>query len=252
MPLQNLHGKIALVTGASSGIGEAIVRILAEQGVRVVLSARRESRLQGMADDLRRAGTDVLVLPADVRDCDALQSVFRSIRKEWGGVDILINSAGLGRVAPLVSGATDAWREMLEVNVLALAVCTREAIQDMRDRSGHGHIIHIASMSGHRVPEGTGGMYSATKHAVKAMTEALRRELRAVNSPIRISSVSPGFVETEFAKVMTGSAELAQQTYTRYPCLQPSDVARTVLHMLTQPEHVEIHDVLIRPTAQVS
>lgn len=252
METGSLAGKVALVTGASSGIGEEVAKALAERRVRLALTARRKDRLLDLATRLRAQGGEVLVLPADARDCDALVSVFRAVRETWGGTDILINSAGLGRVAPLMSGETDAWREMWEVNVLALAVCTREAIEDMTARGKRGHIIHIGSMSGHRVPDGTGGMYSATKHAVKAMTEALRRELRAKDSPIRVSSISPGFVETEFAAVMTGSAERAQATYSRYPCLQSTDVAQTVLHVLTQPDHVEIHDVLMRPTAQPS
>ena len=247
-----LAGQTALVTGASSGIGEAIAHGLANAGARVVVTARRADRLNALARALDDSPGGGLALPADARDESQLVAVFDEVRRRWDGVDILVNSAGLGRVAPLMSGDTEAWREMLEVNVLALAVCTREAIQDMRRRGDRGQVVHVSSMSGHRVPTGTGGMYSATKHAVRAMTEALRRELRAQESQIRVAAVSPGYVETEFAAVMSGSEERARATYARFACLQPVDVCEAVLHILRQPPHVEINDVLMRPTAQPS
>ena len=247
-----LKGRIALVTGASSGIGAAVAESLSRAGAKVAITARRQARLDALAQAVSNQGGEVLSLPADMRDSTQIREVFESIRQRWGGVDILVNSAGLGRVAPLADGPMEAWREMLEVNVLALAICTREAVQDMRSKGNRGQIIHISSMSGHRVPTGAGGMYSATKHAVRAMTEALRRELRAEDSQIRVAAVSPGYVETEFAEVMTGSSASAQATYSRFPCLQPVDVAATVMHILEQPAHVQIHDVLMRPAAQPS
>ncbi len=252
MHRQEWGHRVALVTGASSGIGAAIARRLAEMGMKVAITARRADRLQAVAAEIEGKGGECMSLCLDVRDEDAVLSAFDEIRSNWGGVDVLINSAGLGRVAPLMSGDTEAWREMLEVNVLSLAVFTREALADMRRRGDCGHIIHISSMSAHRVPTGTGGMYSATKHAVRAMTEALRRELRAQESGTRITAVSPGFVETEFAEVMLGDAEAAEAVYARYPCLQSDDVANTVQHILEQPPHVQIHDVLMRPHQQDS
>jgi len=162
-----------------------------------------------------------------------------------------VNNAGLGHQSPLVSGRTEHWREMLEVNVLGLCICTREAIQDMRRRGDDGHVIHVSSMSAHRVARG-GGVYSATKFAVRSLTEGLRQELRELHSGIRVSALSPGFVETGFAEHYQGRAEAAHETYSRYPVLQPDDMARAVRWILSEPPHVQIHDVLIRPTQQPS
>ncbi len=252
MGIERWRNKVALVTGASAGIGEAVALALSEVGMKVALTARREDRLKAIADQISRRGGDVIVLPGDARDSGQIENVCRTLRDEWGGIDVLINSAGLGRVAPLLSGSADAWKEMFEVNVIGLSVFTREAIGDMRAHGDQGYVIHISSMSGHRVPDGTGGMYSATKHAVRALTEALRRELRTAGSRIRVSAISPGFVETEFAEVMSGSKQTAQQVYARFPCLQPDEIAAQVVHLLSQPEHVQIHDVLLRPLEQPS
>lgn len=244
---QPLKGRVALVTGASSGIGRAVAEALLERAVRVALLARRRDRLEDIA--AKHPREQVLVCPADLRSEDEITSAFEAIRAVWGGVDILVNAAGLGRRAPLVSGSTDAWREMLEVNVLGLCICTRAALQDMRARGDDGHVVHVSSMSGHRVPGGS-GVYAATKYAVRALTEGLRKELRELESKIRVTAVSPGFVETEFAERYHGSAKAAAHTYGRFKVLQADDVASTILHALEAPAHVAIHDILMRPTEQ--
>ena len=244
--------KIALVTGASSGIGRAIAIRLAKSHYRVLMTARRLQRLNALRDELLDAGHSVDVYQADLRNEVELDGLFSFIKERYGCLDVLVNNAGLGRNASLLEGETDAWREMFDVNVIALSVCTRNAVQLMRKAGDSGQIIHVSSMSGHRVPTGTGGMYSATKHAVRALTEALRRELRALESSIKVTAISPGFVETEFAEVMSGSRDTADAVYARYPCLQPDDIASTVMHILAQPDYVQIHDVLVRPTQQPS
>ncbi|MEO1299694.1 MAG: SDR family NAD(P)-dependent oxidoreductase, partial [Cyanobacteria bacterium J06636_16] len=205
---------VALVTGASSGIGQAIARTLAQEGYRMALCARRRDRLETLKDELAATGADVLMHATDLRQESEILALFQTIRQTWGGVDVLINNAGLGRKAPLMSGETEAWREVLDVNVMALCICTREAIQDMRQRGDRGHIIHISSLSGHRVPS-TSGMYAASKFAVRALAEGLRRELREANSQIRISSVSPGLAETEFAEKYHASSAIAEEVYGR-------------------------------------
>ena len=239
-----------MVTGASAGIGEAVATALAAAGMKVALTARRGSRLNELAAAIEAAGGEALACPADARDEGALLGVFDAVRRAWGGVDVLVNNAGLGRVASVSSGATAAWREMWEVNVLALSICTREALADLERRGEEGHIIHISSLSGHRVPEGTGGMYSATKHAVRALTEALRRELHAAGRGTRVTAISPGNVETEFAEVMLGDADAAEALYGRYPCIQVEDIAEAVRYVLAQPSAVQVHDILLRPTRQ--
>jgi NADP-dependent 3-hydroxy acid dehydrogenase YdfG len=143
----------------------------------------------------------------------------------------------------------NAWREVLDVNVLALSLCTKEAVSDMRKRGDNGYVIHISSMSAHRIPTGS-GMYSASKFAVRSLTEGLRQELYDIRSGIRVSAISPGFVETEFAEVYSGSKEIAAQTYSRYRVLDAVDIAEQALFLLKSPLHVQIHDILVRPTEQ--
>ncbi len=242
---------VALVTGASSGIGRAIAQRLAQEGYRLAICARRQDRLDQLVQELGDRGAEILTQTVDLRQESEILQLFEKIRSTWGGVDVLVNNAGLGHREPLMSGQTEAWREMLEVNVLALSICTREAVQDMRDRGDTGHIIHISSMSGHRVP-GSSGMYAASKFAVRALTEGLRQELRAAHSGIRISSISPGFVETEFAEKFNQSAAKAQEVYSQFPVLQPQDIANAVWYILSQPDYVQIHDLLLRPTQQNS
>lgn len=242
-----LEERVALVTGASSGIGRAVAKGLLERGAKVALLARRRDRLEEVASGV--SAERALVCPADLRREAEIRGAFERARAAWGGVDVVVNAAGLGRRAPLVEGPADAWREMLEVNVLGLCICTQEGLRDMRRRGDDGHVVHISSMSGHRVP-GASGVYAATKHAVRALTEGLRKELRALGSQIRVTAVSPGFVETEFAEVYHGSSEAAERTYGRFPVLQAQDVAAAVLHALEAPPHVAIHDILMRPTEQ--
>lgn len=247
--LSRWNERVALVTGGSSGIGRAVAAALVHAGMRVAACARRLDRLESLQAQLGDAGVRLLPIRADVRREEDILDMFAQVRERWGGVDVLVNGAGLGHAAPLMSGATEHWREMLEVNVLALCVCTREAITDMRHRNVAGHVIHISSMSAHRVPPGS-GMYGATKYAIRSLTESLRKELREIDSPVRITAVSPGFVETEFAAHYHKSEDAARATYGQYPVLQPKDVAGAVLYALSQPEHVQIHDILMRPTAQ--
>lgn len=242
---------VAMVTGASSGIGRAIALKLAQEGYRLALGARRLERLEELATELQALGEEVLIQAVDLRQESDILAFFQAIRQRWGGVDVLINNAGLGHKQSLLDGDTEAWRDMLEVNVLALCICTREATRDMRQRGGKGHVVHISSMSGHRVPGGS-GVYSATKFAVRSLTEGLRQELRQAGLDIRVSSISPGFVETEFAAQYHQSQEKADALYSQFPVLQPEDIANTVAYILTQPDHVQIHDVLMRPTQQQS
>ncbi len=245
--MKRWRGEVALVTGASSGIGAAVVHRLLESGLRVAALARRQERLLALAETY---GTDrVLPLTADLRREDDILAAFTQLDDRWGPPRVLVNNAGLGRSAPLLSGPSEAWREMLEVNVLALAICTREAVRRMREASDRGHVFHISSMAAHRVPPGS-GVYSATKFAVRSLTEGLRQELRTAGSRIRVTAISPGFVETEFASVFHGRPEASEETYGQFKVLEAVDVADALLHALSAPPHVQIHDILLRPTEQ--
>ena len=241
----DLRDRSVVVTGASSGIGAALVRTLAAAGARVTMGARRLDRLEALTREL---GDGVVPVRTDMRvEADVVRLV-ATARERFGGVDALVNNAGLGRNAPVSSAATELWREMLETNVLGLLVATREAIQDMERRGVAGQIVHVSSMAAHRVPGPDSGVYAGTKFAVRAITEGLRQELRARKSPIRVSCVSPGYVETEFAQVFVGPDATA--TRPDITMLAADDVARAVVWILSQPPHVEVHDVLVRPTAQ--
>lgn len=251
--VERWRGRVALVTGASSGIGQAIAERLAiTEGMKVAICARRSDRLAELRKAIRALRSDAEVLPiaCDLRDEAAILTMFQAIRARFGGVDVLINNAGVGLRAPLLSGTTEHWRTMLELNVLALCICTREAIADMRARGDAGHVVHIASMASHRVPPGS-GVYSASKFAVRSLTEGLRLELREAGSDIRVTAISPGYVETEFAQNYAhGDPEHARATYSRFPVLQGADVADMVAYALRAPAHVQIHDLLVRPTRQ--
>ena len=245
------YKEIALVTGASSGIGMAIAKKLSTLGMKVILMARRETKLQHLAGEINSQGGSAAIYPTDLRNTQLLERRFDEIKDHHGPIRLMVNNAGLGHYAPLISGETEYWRNMLEVNVLATCVCTRESVRHMRQHGDWGQVVHISSMSAHRVPEGS-GVYSATKFAIRSLTESLRKELRDLESSIRIASISPGFVETEFAAHYHRSEEKAEQLYKQYPVLQPDDIAQSLLYILSQPQHVEVHDLLLRPTQQTN
>jgi NADP-dependent 3-hydroxy acid dehydrogenase YdfG len=244
-------GRTAVVTGASSGIGAAIARRLLTEGLAVVGCARRRERVAAVLEAVDPEGSRSLAVACDVADEEAVREAFAAARARFGGVDVLVNNAGLGHAGRLADGRLDDWREMLDVNVLGVCLCTREAIADMRARGGPGQIIHVGSMAGQRVPPGA-GFYAATKHAVRALTEALRLELREAGDPIRIGAISPGFVETGFAEHYHKSAAKARETYAQFTVLTPDDIAEAVVYMMACPDHVQVHDILLRPTEQPS
>ena len=242
--------EVALVTGASSGIGWGIAVALGRAGMKVAVTGRRKEQLQKLLAVLNDNEVEGLAIPVDFSREEDIVQVFERIRSEWGGVRVLINNAGLGYQEDLAQGSAESWREMLNVNVLALTLCMQEAIKDM-EPAGAGQIINISSVAGHRVPLGKQfGMYSATKHAVKALTEAMWGELAAKGSPIKIGTISPGLVETEWhAKAFADEAR-AQQRYAEIQSLQPEDIADVVCFLLSTPGHVQINEITLRPIGQ--
>jgi NADP-dependent 3-hydroxy acid dehydrogenase YdfG len=244
-----LEGKVALVTGASSGIGRAVALKLAFAKMKVAVAARRARKLEELAAAIKSSGTESLPVTVDLKDEEQLRASIAGVNRALGPIDVLVNAAGLGHVAPLASGKAAHFREMLEVNVLGLAVATREVVAGMLKHGTAGHIVHISSMSGHRVQTGA-GMYAATKHAVKALTEGLRLELRESASPIRVTSISPADTDTGFFAAMYRSKKEAAKRRPGYRMLDPGDVADAVLYALTAPPHVEIHDIKLRPIDQ--
>jgi NADP-dependent 3-hydroxy acid dehydrogenase YdfG len=250
-PPVSLQGKKALVTGASSGIGQAIAMALSREGSAVALLARREERLSALSDAIGAAGGIAYGIPVDLSRTDLAQDAVHMAASSLDGLDIVINAAGVARQAKLTDGLIEDWKTMLEVNVLALSIVTREALPYLP--ADGGHIVNISSMSGHRVP-GKGGFYAATKFAVRALTEGLRQELRAAGNLTRVSSISPGFVDTELLDEYfnSGGNDRAKYEAIDYPILQPGEIADLVIHQLKMPATAEVTDILVRPTAQAS
>ncbi len=242
-------GKVTLVTGASSGIGTAVARRLRKAGMRVAVAARRESRLQALAEELGEE--DTLVVPVDLTREDDIARMFDRIRARFGGVDVLVNNAGVGYSLPLLSDSTEKWREMLELNVLALCICTRHAVADMRARGAEGHVFHLSSLGAHRVTPGS-GVYGASKVAVRWLTESLRIELHELGAPIRVTAVSPGFVESEFHEKYYQSREKALELYATQKSLSADDITDAIEYALGAPAHVQVHDIIIRSRTQRS
>jgi NADP-dependent 3-hydroxy acid dehydrogenase YdfG len=250
--MERWKGKVALVTGASYGIGEATARDLAREGMKIVLTARSADRLEALRSELADDGAEVLIVPADLAKEGEIHRLFAEVRQAWGGVDVLINNAGLGLRGTYAEQDPQDWRTMLDINVFALSVCTQEALRDMESRP-EGHIINVSSIAGHRVPPGSDNpYYSATKHAVKAITDGLRTELVARKSKVRVAMISPGMVETNFHEVATGGAGDSAAHYSRYRVLDAADVSDVIVYMLSTPPHVAIHDVVMRSNEQVN
>lgn len=243
-----LNGRIALVTGASSGIGEATALELARQGAKVAVAARRHERLQALAERLAGLGAEPLVLAADLADEAAAQRVVKEAEAHFGRLDILVNNAGVMYLEPVAEADLGRWRHMLELNVLGLIASTQAALAGMRARRD-GHIVNIASTAG-RVANPNAAAYSATKFGVVAFSEALRREVYKDN--IRVSVIEPGVVETELrdhiGHAATKDALNAWAGGMRQ--LQSQDVAEAIAFCVSRPPHVNVNEVLMRPTDQ--
>ncbi|XP_061182578.1 dehydrogenase/reductase SDR family member 11-like isoform X1 [Saccostrea echinata] len=247
-------GRVALVTGASVGIGAAITRALVKHGMKVVGCARNVQQIEAIKNELKSEKGQLIPVKCDLTKEEEILSMFGRIQDELGGVDVCINNAGLAHNSPLLSGSTADWRNMLDVNVLALCICTKEAFQQMqKNKVDDGHIFLINSMSGHRVIRNPGGhFYSATKYAVSGLLEGIRNELTQLETHIRVTSVSPGLVATEFQQRMHKSEEKGKAICSHFKCLEADDLADAVLYALSAPPHVQIHDILLRPTEQMS
>lgn len=232
--MTSLQGKTLLVTGASSGIGQALCELLVERGANVLGVTRRPSALS----------EDVSPILADLTQREQVSSIFQGL----GKIDGLVNCAGTAYLSRIIDGNPADWEEMWRVNVMALALCCQLSLKHF-PASG-GRIVNVSSMSGHRVPP-SGGFYAPTKFAVRAITDALRAELKSVKSPIQVACVSPGFVDTPLLdSYFLGREQSLAQTRAAMKMLEPSDVAWAVLTILEAPAHVEIGDILMRSAEQ--
>jgi NADP-dependent 3-hydroxy acid dehydrogenase YdfG len=241
-----LEGRVAVVTGASSGIGEATVRALSGAGASVALGARRADRLQSIADSL--AGP-ALVREVDVTDEEQARAFIEAAGDELGGVHILVNNAGVMLLGPVADADTEEWRRMIAVNLLGLLYCTHAALP-LIERSGGGDIVNISSVAGRRADAGA-AVYNMTKFGVHAFSEALRQE--ALHAGIRVTTVAPGFVDTELQGHSTNplvrrATERAREEIGEV--LRAEDIADEIVHTVTRPRHVCVNEVLVRPTNQ--
>jgi NADP-dependent 3-hydroxy acid dehydrogenase YdfG len=244
-----LDGKVAAVTGASSGIGAATAKALAGAGAAVALGARRVDRLEALASGIDESGGHALAIELDVGKEQSANAFVAEAKSQLGGLDILVNNAGVMLLGPVEGAPTDQWRTMVNVNVLGLLYCTHAALPVMRE-AGSGHIVNISSVAGRSANAGS-AVYNLTKFGVGAFSEALRQEVSPAG--IRTTIIEPGFVDTELQghnehpAVREGIEKMRQALP---EVLQAEDIAGAILYAVTQPQRVDVNEVLIRPTGQ--
>lgn len=243
--------KIAFITGASAGIGEACARVLAREGYDLLLAARRIDRMEVLADDLTAAyGVQTHLLALDVREVGDVFTSFDNLPEQWKKVDVLVNNAGLSQgLNPIHEGDIGDWDRMIDTNIKGLLYVTRAVVPLMAARR-HGHIINIGSIAGKEVYP-NGNVYCATKHAVDALTKGMRIDL--LDKHIKVTAIHPGMVETEFSEVrFKGDAKRAAAVYEGIEPLVANDIAEAVWFAVSRPKHVNVNDMLIMPTMQAS
>ncbi len=246
-----IKGKIVFITGASAGIGAATALAFAEEGARLLLAARRKDKLASVAAEcLARGAESVHELALDVRNQPAVARAIESLPAEWKAIDVLVKNAGLSRgLEKLYTGSVEDWEEMIDTNVKGLLYVTRAVVPGMVERDS-GHVVNLGSTAG-EVTYPNGAVYCATKAAEKAINDGLRQDL--LGTSIRVTSVNPGMVETEFSQVrFRGDQERAAKVYQGLQPLAATDVADAILWAVTRPSHVNIAHVLLTPVAQAN
>lgn len=243
-----ITGKVAVITGASSGIGFATALALSRAGAKVAIGARREDKLAELADVIQGEGGSVLYKKLDVTkrsDCEAFAA---AVLDEWGSIDVLVNNAGLMPLSFFQNLKIDEWDRMVDVNLKGVMYCTAAVISHMKEKKS-GHIINISSVAG-RIVFPSGSVYCATKHAVTALSEGLRQEF-STRSNIRVTCIEPGVVDTELNTTITDEALASFVKKTKeMASLRAEDIASAIVYSVDAPSHVNINEVLIRPTTQ--
>ncbi|MEN5342234.1 SDR family oxidoreductase [Achromobacter mucicolens] len=241
--MQERQSKVVLITGASSGIGEAAARLLAAQGHRVYVGARRTDRLETLVQEIRAKGGTAAFRALDVTSAEDMQAFVRGAEAAFGPVDVIVNNAGVMPLSPLSSLKVDEWDRMIDVNIRGVLHGIAAVLPGM-ERQGHGQMINVSSIGGLSVSP-TAAVYCATKFAVRAISDGLRQE----TSKIRVTVVCPGVVESELADTITDdTARVAMQSFRRV-ALHPDAIARAIAYAIEQPDDVDVSEVVVRPTA---
>lgn len=242
-----VNGKVVVITGASSGAGEAAARLLSTQGATLVLGARRAERIQALADELKAKGGKALAVPTDVTDCAQVKNLVDSAIKGYGRVDVILNNAGLMPHSPLERLKIEDWDRMIDVNLKGVLYGIAAVLPYMKEQKS-GHIINTSSVAGHKVRPGS-AVYAATKTAVRVISEGLRQEVKPYN--IRTTVISPGAMKTELADSIT-EPDVAEgvRKFTEMIGVSAETFANIVSFVISQPEDVDINEILFRPTRQ--
>lgn len=244
----NIKDKVIVITGASSGLGLAAARLLSEQGAYVVLGARRSERLQQLADELNHSGLRALAIATDVTVRAEVKNLVDSAVKTFGRVDVMVNNAGIMPISALERLKVEDWEQTVDVNLKGVLYGIAAALPHMQ-RQMSGHFVNVSSVAGHKIM-GNGAVYSATKHAVRALSEGLRQEVKPWN--IRTTIVSPGAVDTELPGSIT-EADMAQgmQGFYQATAIGADSFARVIAFAINQPDDMDVNEVVFRPTRQV-
>ncbi|XP_016953834.1 farnesol dehydrogenase [Drosophila biarmipes] len=245
--MERWQNRVAVVTGASSGIGAEVARKLISAGVVVVALARRLDRLRQLQQEVPEDRRSQLhIRQCDVTDTVSVNDAFDAVQRELGGVDILINNAGKLSGGQLLTMPLDTVQQVLQTNVMGVVHCTQRAFESIKKRHSPGHVVLVNSIVGHYIFNPLPGsqqelnMYPATKHAVTALTEILRQEMRDFKTQVKVTSISPGLVDTE----------LVPLAYKRLPMLRAEDVANAIMYVLDTPPHVQVHELTIKPMGE--
>jgi len=243
----NIQDKVVVITGASSGLGEATARHLCGLGATVVLGARRADRITALAEELNHAGGKALAQVTDVTKAEQVERLVAAAVDTYGHVDVMLNNAGLMPSSPLERLRIDDWDRMIDVNIKGVLYGIAAVLPHMQQRKS-GHIINVSSVAGHKVPAG-GAVYAATKHAVRALSEGLRQEVKPYN--LRTTVISPGAVATDLPASVT-ETDVAERFRTYYEAIAiaPESFARAVAYVISQPDDVDVNEILFRPTRQ--
>jgi len=242
-----IAGKVGVITGASSGLGEATARLLSAEGATVVLGARRADRIEKLAEEITSRGGKALAVTTDVTDRDQVKRLVDTAVEKFGRIDVMLNNAGLMPHSPLERLKIDEWDRMIDVNIKGVLYGIAAALPHMKQQKA-GHIINVSSVAGHKVSLG-GAVYCATKHAVRALSEGLRMEVKPYN--LRTTIISPGAVATELPNTITEADVSAgiKKFYEKF-AIPADSFARAVAFAMSQPADVDINEILFRPTSQ--